>query len=437
MKRFPEERDDADERPWAQRLPLGCLPAKPERPTILPVRFVTSAWRVDISHSSRPSASEASTSRGRMRSRTLLPNFVAYATEFGRAVGADSRKAGVLRRPASRNIHHRPDDPRARRSWPLPAALGIRFRTGPSQALRLVLFFGLSAFATCRVAASEPPAAAAPYRATALGLNAGGGRTSSPKYSAQSSLGEIGQTAAAPSPLVIALSGRVGQLFEATSLSVAAQPGVLAEGSQSWLSGTALLDDGTRSYLGGCDIVWRVVSGPVASIGAPGLLTAARVYQDAPARIEGRYPDILASIELKVINTGDDDFGLYAYDGILDPWQVQYFGANNAAGRADADPDGDGQNNLSEFMAGVSPTNAASRFVLEIAPLPGEPDQKLLFFSPRWADRSYLVESSADLGLGFTPMANAPVLDFGDVRLVLDPNASEVNKFYRVRISLP
>ncbi len=42
-------------------------------------------------------------------------------------------------------------------------------------------------------------------------------------------------------------------------------------------------------------------------------------------------------------------------------WQVNYFGStNNPAADANADPDGDGQNNLAEFSSGTNPTNSAS-----------------------------------------------------------------------------
>ncbi len=42
-------------------------------------------------------------------------------------------------------------------------------------------------------------------------------------------------------------------------------------------------------------------------------------------------------------------------------WQIQYFGSTtNPAAAANVDADGDGQNNLAEFLAGSDPTNSAS-----------------------------------------------------------------------------
>jgi PKD repeat protein len=41
-------------------------------------------------------------------------------------------------------------------------------------------------------------------------------------------------------------------------------------------------------------------------------------------------------------------------------WQIQYFGTTNNPGDANSDPDGDGMNNLQEFLAGTNPTNSAS-----------------------------------------------------------------------------
>ncbi len=53
-------------------------------------------------------------------------------------------------------------------------------------------------------------------------------------------------------------------------------------------------------------------------------------------------------------------------------WQLQYFGCSNCAqAAASADPDGDGQNNLTEFLAGTDPTNSASSWVMQASPTLG------------------------------------------------------------------
>jgi PKD repeat protein len=51
-------------------------------------------------------------------------------------------------------------------------------------------------------------------------------------------------------------------------------------------------------------------------------------------------------------------------------WQIQYFGSTtNPAAAASADPDGDGQNNLAEFLSGTNPTNSASGLrITSVAP---------------------------------------------------------------------
>ncbi len=50
-------------------------------------------------------------------------------------------------------------------------------------------------------------------------------------------------------------------------------------------------------------------------------------------------------------------------------WQIGYFGStNNLAADSNADPDGDGQNNLAEFLSGTSPTNGLSALRIISAP---------------------------------------------------------------------
>jgi hypothetical protein len=266
-------------------------------------------------------------------------------------------------------------------------------------------------------------------------FDAAGGKATSSRYSQTTIVGGIGGAVSSAGLDVVARIGYTGQLSESTNLLLHAEPSILNEGATSRLSATALLDDGTVSQLDGKDLFWHAASGPVASIDAQGVLTAAHVYQRSSARIEGRHPGKIAFIDIAVVDVGDDDFRLYAHDGLPDLWQVQYFGENSPDGVASGDADGDGQSNFAEFVAGTSPTNAVSRFQLELVTLPNQPAQKYLFFSPRLDDRSYTVEYSLDLGAGFKPLTNNPQLDFGDTRVVLDIDTSESRKFYRVKIS--
>ncbi len=52
-------------------------------------------------------------------------------------------------------------------------------------------------------------------------------------------------------------------------------------------------------------------------------------------------------------------------DGMSDSWELEYFGSATGAD-ASADADLDGQSNLDEYIAGTIPTNAASRFAMEL-----------------------------------------------------------------------
>ncbi|HPA20793.1 MAG TPA: M6 family metalloprotease domain-containing protein [Verrucomicrobiae bacterium] len=121
-------------------------------------------------------------------------------------------------------------------------------------------------------------------------------------------------------------------------------------------------------------------------------------------------------------------------------WQIQYFGStNNPAAAPEVDTFGTGQNNEFKFVAGLDPTNAAAVFCLDIATVPGQPQQKKLTFSPRWTDRDYAPQFSTNLsnGAGWMALTNINVSDVGAERTVIDRNAVELNKFYRIEITRP
>ncbi len=78
-------------------------------------------------------------------------------------------------------------------------------------------------------------------------------------------------------------------------------------------------------------------------------------------------------------------------DGLLDSWEIQFFGSTSAT--PDADSDGDGTTNLMEYLAGTNPLSATSLFQPECR----EENGKLIVTVPTAIGRQYKVWGSADL----------------------------------------
>ena len=269
-------------------------------------------------------------------------------------------------------------------------------------------------------------------------VDVGGGRSTSAIYSQDASLGGIVGVSTVAAPAETAKHGYIGQLAEVSGIQIPATPASVNEGSTRQLTALQLLDDGTTAVIDPATVAWSVFTGPVASISASGLATAATVFQTTPATVQGGWGGHFSGLVLSVVNVNTDDYQAYAADGIDDDWQVQYFGASpNANAAPTADPDGDGQTNLFEFLAGVVPNDATSRFLFRIEPVAGQPSWKNLIFSPRLPDRTYTVKTNPDLGTTWSSLLGAPVSDNGSERTVTDPNARAANKFYRVDITKP
>ena len=174
------------------------------------------------------------------------------------------------------------------------------------------------------------------------------------------------------------------------------------------------------------------------SINASGLATGGVVFQNTSATAQGVYLGDTGTLGLTVVNVNLDNFGTYAGDGLDDAWQNQYFGLNNPLAAPALDPDGDGQANLFEFTAGLTPTDPQSRFSLRLDPVPGQPTQKRAVFSPLVAGRTYTVEFRASLTSGsWQPLTGTTQSDTGNERTVTDPAATGTQKFYRVNVSKP
>ena len=118
-------------------------------------------------------------------------------------------------------------------------------------------------------------------------------------------------------------------------------------------------------------------------------------------------------------------------------WRQTYFGstANSGNGADSADPDGDGFANLFEYVAGLDPTSAPSRFSISTASVPG---QQTIIFGPIAAGRTYMVTSKASFSdPTWLPLTSFTTMDNGTQRTVTDLSATGAAKFYRVEITLP
>lgn len=155
-------------------------------------------------------------------------------------------------------------------------------------------------------------------------------------------------------------TGFAGALYDVTAMQVTASPTTINENATRQLNGTPVLDDATTLAATPSSIAWNVLSGPIASISTGGLATAATVYQNTAATVQGTFGGVSGTLALTVLNVNNDDFGSYAADGLSDLWQVQNFGLNNPNAGPAANPDADPYNNLLEYAFGTNPNNAAS-----------------------------------------------------------------------------
>ncbi len=121
-------------------------------------------------------------------------------------------------------------------------------------------------------------------------------------------------------------------------------------------------------------------------------------------------------------------------------WRYAYFGtaANMGIAADTADPDGDGFDNLFEFVAGLDPTNPASRFSIRLAAVPGAPMDTAIVFNPVFAGRAYVVKYKTNLtDATWMTLTNFSTNDTGSKRTVTDLSASPGSRFYQLKITLP
>ncbi len=256
-----------------------------------------------------------------------------------------------------------------------------------------------------------------------------------------------------------ARTGFAGQLGAPVSLAISALALTVQETSTRQLAAELLYDDGSRAPVS--DVVWSILSGPVAQISSSGLATPAAVYQDTPAVVRGGNGPFSGDLTLTVLNSAPDNYGSYAADGLPDSWQIQYFGFNAPkAGKYD-DFDGDEVGNLIEFASGSHPASSASgpqalRFagntlvspgkpITDYSPAPNVLDHRVLFvrrkdpaarlsYGPQFS-RNLTTWSNATTPL--TVIADDGTFEVVSVRFpVLIGGLRSSSKFFRLNVSI-
>jgi alpha-glucosidase len=127
-------------------------------------------------------------------------------------------------------------------------------------------------------------------------------------------------------------------------------------------------------------------------------------------------------------------------DGILDAWRAQFFSSvdptgatTNSASCATCDPDGDGMNNLQEYLTGTDPTNPASLFHVTTIQ-PSGIDYLVSFTSV--LGKVYDVESCTDLVGGAWSVVTNNLAGNDGIIQITDPGAASVpQRYYRARLT--
>lgn len=296
----------------------------------------------------------------------------------------------------------------------------IRMRMAFLPAFGCLLVSGQALFAATLVTAS---------------LDSAGQRMNAGSYVVDGSLNALGGVATAGWQPVAVRHGYAGQLYDLQNLQVNASPASVGEGGACQFGALAVASDATLLALPNTNVVWRVLSGPLVSIDAGGLALTTNVYQDTVATVQATCQGLFGTGALTVRNVSNDDFGIYAQDGIDDAWQVRYFGLNNRNAVPTADPDHDGADNYHEYIADTDPTNALSYF--HVQRVVGATNFQVWFQSS--ASRKYTLYCATNLPAG--GWTNLPfqtdVPGSGSLNVLTDSVPAGSRLFYRVGVRLP
>lgn len=117
-------------------------------------------------------------------------------------------------------------------------------------------------------------------------------------------------------------------------------------------------------------------------------------------------------------------------DGMADLWEIDHGLLTNRVGDAHLDPDGDGYDNLQEYLADTDPNDPAS--VLRFQSVETNPESAVLEFLAR-TNRLYSIQFSDSLG-SWRTLTNINLSGENQVQRVVDPGAKRDSRFYRIVI---
>ncbi len=278
-------------------------------------------------------------------------------------------------------------------------------------------------------------ATSADYANISAGVNAAGGLSATQpgggSYLQSSCSAPVGGLTAFTDTLN--RSGFAAQIYDAVGLKLITDPAFVAERSTIHLHAAQLLDDGTTLELRPGSVGFTFLAGPLDRvISAEGDAVVENVYQDTTAIVSARFEATSLSLAFTVHDVLPDNFGSYAFDGLPDWWQVQYFGLDNADAAPANDEDADGTDNTAEYNAGTDPLDGASSFLATMSG--GIRARRIAFASV--SGRSYTLEISDTLAVGSWSALQGPVAGTGgELQFHLSADGGIRRRFYRVTVS--
>lgn len=264
-------------------------------------------------------------------------------------------------------------------------------------------------------------------------VNAGGSLTTGGDVEITGSLGTFGDVSAGGD--TTSRAGFPGQIYDPVRVAITPGDATLQENSAAAFTAEVICDDDT--LLPAAAVIWSVDSF-LLSVSPEGLVTAALLPQSFAATLTASAAGVTGTASLSVLDFDPDNYGIFAGDGLPDAWQTLHFGSENPDAAPAADPDHDGQDNQTEYLAGTDPNNAGSFLQLYFPAAAPPPGSRVLQFSPWLPGRTYVLESSTNLTAPWTALPGTPVAAPAPGEgIITDGNVTDSRKLYRLRITVP